>query len=58
MKLLKRLVVWSLEALAEALLLGTLFGVLLFPDFISMLRGGILASALWLALNCSSMVTT
>ncbi len=36
---LKRLVVWSLESLAEAFLLGGLMGALLLPNFMSLLSG-------------------
>jgi len=39
MLILKRLVVWFLESFAEACLLGGLLGALLFPNFISVLRG-------------------
>jgi hypothetical protein len=39
MLILKRLIVWLLESFSEACLLGGLLGALLFPDFISVLRG-------------------
>jgi hypothetical protein len=48
-KFLKRLVVWALESLAETFLLGCLFGTLLFPNFISMLPGGVLSSVFMIA---------
>jgi len=39
MRTLKRVLVWVLEVLAEALLLGTLLGVLLFPNIVHLIPG-------------------
>ena len=39
MRTLKRLLVWVLEVLAEAFLLGTLLGALLFPNFFNLISG-------------------
>ncbi len=39
MRTLKRVLVWLVEIVAEAFLLGNLLGVLLFPNFIDLIAG-------------------